>query len=589
MKFNKLIFISLFLVIVSLSAVSAVDDLNSTGEVILTEQSMGVSDDLTVHDDEIPQENDGEIIKDGSSSIVITNETFSNYFDGEGRLLDFVAEGSILDFQGSIESSENIKAIYINKSVSIISSTKDATITLNTVNATLGIENITNRFIITNASSITIEDVTFNRTQIIIQDSGNVILDNISVISDNYKIYQYSNFEGRKTPLLRLNNIGGFKLKNSYFYVFNIGATVINCNDTKNVLFDNNTFCGYADSRDSDKSFAYMILFSEVNTPFNFTNNNVHVNASNGGYFASVIASNILFENNTMEDIDASNEYSTYSIGTTLGKSGNSYNSIIRNNIMVKFKVLGNSTVYNNTVEFGVDAETSLMYNNVMDSLSLGEGCIAYNNTVIGSVGIKGNNVILKDSDVGRLGISVYRSLKNITIENNNIFGSKDFRAAVDLRYAEIFICNNTINGNIAIGNNCNAELVNNIIDGNIFMSSRSSSIIRNNIVVDLSSDYVIKISSDRLCINNEVYDNKLYSRLYCGDAAVSYDERYVNFIHDNTPETQLNISVTTTVNTFDYDENTTIIVNLPNVEGNVTIDVDGHKYVVELVKGSAS
>ena len=597
MRFNKLILISLFLVLVSLSAVSAGDNMNLTDDnPTLTVESVDVSDDLTIEENEIQQANNEE-----THSIVITNETFSNYFDGEGRLLDSVVEGSTLDFQGSIEASSNIKSIYINKSVNIVSTTNDATITLNTVNGTLGIEHIDNRFIVSNASSIKIKDVTFNRTQILIYDSSNVVLDNINVISDNYKIVQYSNYEERKTPFLRLNNVNGFTLKNSYFYVFNIGgATIINCTETKEVLFDNNTFCDYADSIDHDKAYLdIMILFSYEDTSFNFTNNKVHANCTHGD-FCGIRASSILFENNTFEHPDADHTYSTTYMKAMLGEPDKS-TTIVRNNIGdIYISAYCNSTIYNNKLEYGVNGQTTLMYNNTVYSAQVGkggiaynntigklhlyEGSMAYNNTVKWSASISGNDVILKDSNLmGDFRIPIYNSIRNITIENNNILGN------FDLRYAEIFIQNNTINGNIGVGQKSNAEIVNNVINGEVRLSSELSSIVCNNIINNPSSDYAIKIPSDRRYINNDVYGNKLYSRLYCGDAAVSYDERYVNFIHDNTPETQWNISVNATIDTFDYDENTTIVANLPNVEGKVTIDVDGQKYVVELINGHAS
>ena len=578
MKFNKLILVSLLvMVLFALSAVSATDEVNST-ELM---QSADVNDDLTVMDDGIDETL--QVNSEESTSIVITSETFSSYFDGEGRLLDSVSEGSTLDFQGSIESSDNIKAIYINKSVNIISSTKDGTITLNTVNGTLGIEHIANRFIVCNASSITIKDVVFNRTQMLIYDSSDVVLDNIGVISDHYKICQPAIPNERKTSLLELNNVNGFTLKDSYLYVYNLGASVINCIGTKEVLFDNNTFCGYADSNNTNESFAYMILFSEEDTSFNFTNNNVHANATHG-YFANILASHILFENNTMEHIDGSDEYTSYAMGTTLGKAGKSY-SIVRNNVLVKLEVNGNSTIYNNIVEFNLVGGMGLVYNNTIflynkstnprhRGLTIIRDCIAYNNTVNGYVQISGaRNSILKDSRIG--GIISQRDMRNIIIENNVVLGN------VDIEAADSYIHNNTIKGNMTIMKD-NWEIKDNIIEGSVYLSSKLS-VIRNN-VIHSSIDYAIALSG----MNNEVYNNKLYSRLYCGNNAVSYATSDKNYIEDNTP-TQDNIFLNMTVNTLDYGENTEIIVNMPNINANVTIDVDGRKYVVGLVNGTAS
>lgn len=569
MKFNKLILICLLLLaIVSFGAVSASDNL--TVET--------ASDDLVVEDNFL-QATGEEIVKDESSSIVVTNETFTNYFDGEGRLSDSVPEGSTLDFQGLFEESDNIKSIYINKPVNIISSTKDATITLNTKDGKLGIGNITNRFIVDNVSSITIKDITFNRTQIIIHDSSNVVLDDISVISDDYKIIDsYS----REISFLKIQNVNKFALKNSYFYVFNIGSSFINCNETRMALFDNNTFCGYADSGENGKSFMDVIVFSYMDTSVNITNNKVHANAIQGSNFGHIKASNILFENNTVEHPTEHIVYSSDYMHTYLGESGKS-NTIVRNNTDISLDIRGNSTIYNNKVQYFISGERILAYNNTAGSLSMNDGSIAYNNTITGGVQIRGDNVILKDSTMGSL--SVPNNDRNITIEHNIIGEIRD------LKSSETFVLNNIINGQISISYYATCEIIGNVINGGIGLSSRLC-IIRDN-VINSPTDYAIGLGRATNIVNNEISGNKLYSRLYCGDNAVFYDETYTdnvkNYIYGNTPETQIGMFLNTTVNAFDYGENTTIVVNMPNVEGNVNIDVDGENYVVELVNGSAS
>ena len=259
MKFNKVILISLLLLaIVSFEAVTATDNLNSTD--YLTVQATSDNGDLTIEDGEISNEDSDEILKEEASSIVITNDTFTKYFDSEGRILDTVPGGATLDLQGQINASDNIKAIYINKPVNIISSTKDAAITLNSFNGTDAKENINNRFVVEGVSSITIKDVIFNRTQIIIYDSSNVVLKNISWISDNYRIISSDKQQIIKTPFLKLNNINGFILKDCYFYANNIGSSIIGCDNAKELLFDNNTFNCFSDN---DKFFN-MIFITEV-------------------------------------------------------------------------------------------------------------------------------------------------------------------------------------------------------------------------------------------------------------------------------------------------------------------------------------
>lgn len=52
----------------------------------------------------------------------ITNQTFSNYFDANGNLYDFVPEGATLDFEGSFTGNQY--SVYINKNVNIATSSE---------------------------------------------------------------------------------------------------------------------------------------------------------------------------------------------------------------------------------------------------------------------------------------------------------------------------------------------------------------------------------------------------------------------------------------------------------------------------------
>ncbi|WP_298519994.1 Ig-like domain-containing protein [uncultured Methanobrevibacter sp.] len=601
MNFNKIILISLLLLaIVSFGAVSAADNATDDATTLTVQPT---SDDMAIQDseldsnlaleDNVEEENvletadsGGEIVSGENEevlndpvSFVITNETFNNYFDSEGRLLDSVPEGATLDFQGSIVASDNIKAIYINKSVNIISSTKDATITLNTVNGELGKENIAGRFMIDSVSAVIIKDIVFNRTQMLIFDSSSVVLDNISLISDNYRIVEEgSSAQIRKTPFMKLSNINGFTLKNSYLYLHNIGSKIIDFTDTKEVLIDNNTIYGYADEPNNEQRVNGVIMFSNyVDTSVNITNNNIDVKE----YMVAnnILAKNILFENNTLTHQDA---YNAVALNFALGQSGQSERIIVRNNNLMRMDLNGPTTMYNNIVAFTVTSNNGiLMYNNTIgNALSVKADSTLYNNTVSGPTTLDGNNIILKDSNVSAVTIS--KNMKNITVENNNIVGS------VSITSTETYVRNNTIVGNIAIKNPGACEIKDNTINGAITISSKAS-VIQNNIINAQNANYAVTINSNKNYINNVISNNRLYSKLYCGDNSVSYNENYINTVEHNTPATQIDIPVNLTMDVISYDENTTLVVNMPGYEGNVSIDVNGEKHVVELVNGIAS
>ena len=573
MKFSKFILISLLLVIISLSAVNAADNGNLTVQSATDE----IADEMPIiqssDDDSMGKSQvnlDESILKD-SKSFVITNDTFNNYFDGDGRILDAVPEGATLDFQGQITASDAIKAIYINKSVNIISSTRDATITLNSVNGTLGEENIANRFIADNVSSIAISDVTFNRTQMIIYDSDNVVLNNVKIISDKYSIVKTGqSAKIAETPLVNLVNINDLTLRNSYVYVYNLGSRIVNCSNVKEAVFDNNRFYAYAESINIDKRVNSIIHFSSnFDSSVNIVNNYFEVNQTFGGCW--IYSDNGLFENNTGVRLDSEFIFN-------LGQNDNS-NITVRNNNVVSLTLNGKATVYNNTFESGfISNDYCLAYNNTFDYIGLKSEANIYNNNVRMAY-VESDNVVLRNSSIG--GITFKKNIKNVTVENNEIHGP------ITVSSMETYINSNVIDGVITIEDSGVCEIMNNCIDGEIIISSKSSIISKN--TIHSPSDYAITITGNKDYINNEISNNEIYSKLYCGDYAVLYDENYINYIEDNTPKTQIGMDVNNSLSTFDYGKNTTIEVNMPNVVGNVTIDVDGEKYVVDLVNGSAS
>ena len=597
MNFNKIILISLLLLFVCLGAVSATDNVNSTDDLTVEE----AVNELTVNniDEEICEDLNADegILKEESNSIVINNGTFNNYFDGEGRILDSVPEGATLDFQGQITSSDTIKAIYINKSVNIISSTKDATITLNTVNGTSENEIIFSRFVVDNVSSITINDVTFNRTQMIVYNSSNVILNNVKLISDNYRVVSGISIPICETPLVRLENITGLTLKNSHIRVYNLGSALVGCFDVEDAVFDNNAFHVYADSVAKENRVDGIINFRThvpeyviarehnpdlrvVNTSVNITNNYFELNYTSFSG-PSIYANNILFENNTYKHPDTNNSASIdgFSLSGT-----NESSIIVRNNNLTSISLNGNGIVQGNHIYKCSSKGSFLIYDNYFGSeiagaVTLDLNSIFYNNTSIVRLSIWGNNVILKDSNIYSLTIN--GGNKNITIRNNHI-------EEINIRSTETYIYDNTINGTITIEKSGNSEIRNNIINAPINIQS-SDCLIEFNVINAFDSDYGVYIKSGKEYMRNEVSDNEIYSKWYCGDNAVSHDENYLNFIEYNTPANQIGMFVNNAVDVFDYGGNTTISINVPGVKGNVTIDVDGKKYIVGLVNGGAS
>ena len=616
MKFNRLILISLLVLLISLGVVSATNNVNSTDEsgALAVQTTPDFNNDLSIEDDISKVKSDDitndEILKEESNSIIITNKTFSNYFDKDGKLLDSVDDGSVLDFQGPILASDNIKGIYINKSVNVISSTGDAIIMLNSSNGNLGKESIAGRFVVDSVSSINIENMTFNGTQLLIYDSNNVILKNSSILS-NFDIALNQYPDDRGVGFVRLSNLTNVVVEYNYFNALNSRLSYIECDNVIDAVFNANKFEGPILKECILGVYSCIRFSSFTDSYVAVTNNYANLSCND---FVTVKASNILFENNTVKNWGINNIASSTS--TNLGVVGTfkanedwqSYKSniTIKNNILPKLNLGCNATIYNNSVKFSCDVSRGsvLMYNNSVGSY-LGDGTysevvldsnsIFYNNTINGTVRITGSNVTLKDSYMN--GILVKgNGVRNATIINNHVDGIINGRSfatgilygAITVHSPEIFIRNNTIRGIITIKDSGNCELNYNTINGTIDIQSKSS-IIRYNTINAPSDDYAVTIKTDNYYIGNEISNNRIYSKLYCGDRAVSYDENYLNFIEFNTPKIQIDMFVNNTVSNFDYGDNTTIEVKMGNVSGNVTIDADGEKYVVGLVKGTAS
>ena len=133
-------------------------------------------------------------------------------------------------------------------------------------------------------------------------------------------------------------------------------------------------------------------------------------------------------------------------------------------------------------------------------------------------------------------------------------------------------------------------------LSDNMYFRYVKDVIVKNNFVNASSSTYAILLggSGD---IYNTFVDNILYSKYYCGNSAIAYHPHYDiyfwpethNVFGNNTPiQTDLNIGIT--ADTIFYDENTTVLVNMPGIEGNVVFYFNNEKMsTVKLVDGIAT
>lgn len=222
------------------------------------------------------------------------------------------------------------------------------------------------------------------------------------------------------------------------------------------------------------------------------------------------------------------------------------------------------------------------------------------------------NDFKIIDSTINVLNVgSNLRRIDNLFIINCTV--NQQFSARIDYM-DNVSVINSTFNNGFSISCDfsipkiTNINIKNCIIDGlelwrvkhvlienctlsdNIYFHYVINATVKNNFINASSSTYGIKFDAS----DSKVIDNRIYSKYYCGESAIkySYDAFWPennNVFENNTPmQTDLNMSFT--ANTIFYDENTTIVVNMPKIEGNVVFHVNNEKIsTVKLIDGIAT
>ena len=221
---------------------------------------------------------------------------------------------------------------------------------------------------------------------------------------------------------------------------------------------------------------------------------------------------------------------------------------------------------------------------------------------ITGGIDFSGVNNTLINSIVGRLrifesnhridnvtvnkGTFLYNRNHDSSITNSRLFGGITFGDGATDRSPT---CNFTIKNCFIEGDvnthcikNCTIE--NNTINGLLFLHTFNSTVV-NNKITNFDGNYAIEVRSYYNIIGNVVANNRLFAKNF-GNNAVSYNPNYTNVIENNTPG-QIPVDISNTKKLV-YDENVSICVNISAI-GNVTIDVNGKKYEMELIGGIAS
>ena len=391
MKFNKKIFCALLVLVIflSVSSISAADNVSD----VMASDNSGFDSGISTSPNEKLEV---------ASTIVVTNETFNNYFTN-GALNDNVSAGSTLDFQGTF-TGEAYK-VNITKPVNIISSTGDALFNeIGKKDSTGGCFHIS-----AGGSGTNVTDLKFINSAFYVTGAENVAIDNINMMAD-------MNGVGSGTGFMCVQAGSRYvTVKNSYFENRGTGSSIVVIGYSDYCTVDNNEVFINGSSGNAVYITTFVPARYSGSAPTGniISNNWIHGEAS-GFCMALVVAGN----NNSIENNEI--DYNGAS-----GIAGQSFSTPTNNtytgNVLTggcSFSAGVNSYVADNTVDGAMNvAKGSFVEDNEVKSLKItGADAVVVNN-VIGTGGLtidtSASNTTLTDN--------IILSTVNVKSNNNNI------------------------------------------------------------------------------------------------------------------------------------------------------------------------
>ena len=487
-------------------------------------------------------------LKKDTQTHIVTNKTYTNYFTN-GSLNDNVTSGDTLDLQGNFISSQSFNyTMTINKPVNIVSTTHDSNISLNSTSTDFFGASYGNAFtILRNGSGSNITGIYFYNTQLYINNTENVTLNNITVINENQVIGG-----GIGVTSIR-GNSSYITVKNSYFRTKDngghstlVGAYVNHC------IFDNNTIVGVGNIGNLVYLTTYNVDVPDYNhsNEYNVISNN-RIYGPNTAlaicYGIGIAGSHNIIENNTIEYNKGQGIINQWGSGTsTEGNVGiPSINNTYRNNVLL------------NGSSFTATTDSLVVNNTVSGTAKIVSECEAYNNkfnltTLQGTVKLHDNNMTKITVLSSNSGV-----IDDYNITNNNVYGDVVFTAASSsLSTENITVTGNNIKGNITVtgtsGTVSNIYINKNIINGSIVLGPKSNQKVNNATIINntVNSPNTYAVTLSKRATNVAVTDNILYAKELAGDEAVSNNGES-NIVSNNKPTT-LTITDDTYNNYFD-------------------------------------
>ena len=426
MKFYKHSLLLFFLILLIGSTVIYASDLEDNN--CIDTQTIA-SDDMP--NTQEPLTNNQKDIKTDSKTIVLDSTNFNNYVTDK-QFNENVSDGDTIDIQGKLDGSKF--SLDITKPVNIISS-NNAYINFHTGEFVEYGENERGILrILPTGAGTNITGITLHNTRLSIENSRDIIINNISCLDENAAIGQ---------------NVGAVSIRegsenititNSYFKTLDNGghsnvvfAVAYNC------LFENNTVEGYCNGTSIGIGNLLYLTTYNVDTT-NIIPHNVNITIRNNIIRSYNVPKNLnicwglvlegyghLIENNTIShsNLAVTGQYSDpeYGTETEIGHVIFRNNNILRGDTGLPFKgeiynnnfandyttTVGKSIVYNNTFKNVIISSNTTFENNTAEHAKLYGDNILINNNIITTA--NNDYTIDMGSDAG----------ENITITNNKL------------------------------------------------------------------------------------------------------------------------------------------------------------------------
>lgn len=393
-KIKYVIFVSLLIAMISVAAAADVEEDDSTSITKITStdnnQAISEADAEITNIKTIDKKYNNKIVKTTLNHEIIDETSFDILFNNDGTLADNVSDGDSITFYEDI-SKEN-RNYSINKMVNIYGN--GHSLNLNTISGyNLPTEIPTNINFSTGASNSYITGLTFYNTQVYVNNSSNIIFDNITVNNIDQGV-------GKGVGVFSIRD-GSFNItvRNSNFLTKdNTGCSNLVLAYANNCTIENNNITGIGHVGNLLYTTTYNTagvdyMDTSVNQYNYFHNNIVRAYNITGGVCIGVVVSG---HGNTYDgnNISSSSAFSGQWISPYANYTGNfseAYegNNYINNWVNGSFTGTKNSTINNNIF---------------LKTVSIPDRCkFRYNNASTVTVTVTGPDGCLKGNTIKKL------------------------------------------------------------------------------------------------------------------------------------------------------------------------------------------